>query len=305
VETARGCRYRCSFCSVWQHHHGEFEVESPDRTIAELASLPRSYVTIIDDLAFSDIEGAETMADEILRRGIQHRYWAQIRADNVWPKPPETRRAHQAVFEKLAAAGLDMVLIGLESFDPKELKRVNKGSTVEQNMRCIEFLHSIGVRIWGAQIVFPEWDVDDFDRAIEINRQLGIDVPQFTILTPLPGTPDYERAMAQGSIRTMEPGQFDFFHSAFPTKLPLPDFYRNISRIYKETGWWANTPDGKLANKDVAIRSTECVMRDLQGKWTTRDDVRRLGKQVETLMDETLHLSRLEQVGEAVLERAQ
>ncbi|MPZ14460.1 MAG: hypothetical protein GEU73_08555, partial [Chloroflexi bacterium] len=31
IETARGCRYRCSFCSVWQFHHGTYKVEGWER----------------------------------------------------------------------------------------------------------------------------------------------------------------------------------------------------------------------------------------------------------------------------------
>ncbi len=296
VETARGCRYRCSFCSVWQHHRGEFEVQSPDRTVADLASLPPSYVLFVDDLAFSDIDGTNDMVDEILRLELKHRYWAQIRADNVWPRSVEKRPKHQATFAKLAEAGLDMTLIGLESFDPKELKRVNKGSTAEQNIRAIEILHSLGVRIWGAQIVFPEWDVEDFDRTIEINQQLQIDVPQFTILTPLPGTPDYERALKERALRTLEPGMFDFFHSPFPTKLPLEKFYSEISRMYKETGWWARSPSGEFINRGVAIRSTECMMRDLAEGRTNRAAIQRLGQNFENLQNEQMHLDRLKQL---------
>ncbi len=295
IETARGCRFRCSFCSVWNHHQGEYLVESPNRTVAEVASLPSGYVNFVDDLAFSDIEGADELASELLRLGVKKRYWAQIRADNVWPKSAEKRKRHQAVFEKLAEAGLDMVLMGLESFDPAELKRVNKGSTVEQNVRAIEFLRSIGVKIWGAQIVFPEWDVADFDKTIEVNRRLGIEVPQFTILTPLPGTPDYERALEQGTLLTLEPGMYDFFHSVFKTKLPLPRFYTEISRLYKETGTWAVNADGSVAHEELATRAARSIFRDIKEGRTVPAAVRAFKDRFEVLRNEQVHLARLAQ----------
>jgi hopanoid C-3 methylase len=295
LETARGCRFRCSFCSVWNHHQGEYLVESPNRTVSEIASLPSGYINFVDDLAFSDIDGADELASELLRLGINKRYWAQIRADNVWPKNPAKRKKHQAVFEKLAEAGLDMVLMGLESFDPAELKRVNKGSTVEQNMRAIEFLRSIGVKIWGAQIVFPEWDVADFDKTIEVNRKLGIEVPQFTILTPLPGTPDYQRALADGTLLTNEPGMFDFFHSVFKTKLPLPQFYTEIARLYKETGTWAVNADGTVANQELAARAARSIFRDIKEGRTVPPAVRAFKERFEVLRNEQVHLARLAQ----------
>ncbi len=50
VETARGCRYRCSFCSVWQFHHGVYKVEGWQRTFEEISRIPDgSYVNIVDD----------------------------------------------------------------------------------------------------------------------------------------------------------------------------------------------------------------------------------------------------------------
>ncbi|MDE3077309.1 MAG: radical SAM protein, partial [Chloroflexota bacterium] len=219
----------------------------------------------------------------------------QIRADNVWPKDPIKRRKHQAVFEKLAQAGLDMVLVGLESFDPKELKRVNKGSSVEQNVRGIEFLRSIGIKIWGAQIVFPDWGVEDFDKTIEVNRQLGIEVPQFTILTPLPGTPDYQRALEEGTLLTTEPGMFDFFHSVFKTKLPLPEFYTQISRLYKETGTWAVNADGSVAHEELASKAARSIFRDIKEGRTIPTAVRAFKERFEVLRNEQLHLSRLAQ----------
>jgi len=295
VETARGCRYRCSFCSVWNHHQGEYLVESPNRTVAEIASLPSGYINFVDDLAFSDIDGAGELADELLRLKVKKRYWAQIRADNVWPKGADKRKKHQAVFEKLAEAGLDMVLVGLESFDPAELKRVNKGSTVEQNVRGIEFLRSLGVKIWGAQIVFPEWDVADFDKTIEVNRKLGIEVPQFTILTPLPGTPDYDRAKKDGTLLTDEPGMYDFFHSVFKTKLPLPQFYMEIARLYKETGTWALNADGSVADQELASRAARSIFRDIKEGRTVPDAVRAFKQRFEVLRNEQVHLARLAQ----------
>jgi hypothetical protein len=283
---------------VWQHHHGGFEVESVDRTLGELTALPQRYTLFIDDLAFSNVDGAFHIAEELIRRGVKKRYWAQVRADNVAPKDPARGKRHHALFEKLAEAGLDMVLVGLESFDPKELKRVNKGSTVAQNVAAIEILRELGVRVMGAQIVFPSWDVEDFDRTIELNQRLGIEVPLFSILTPLPGTPDYERALKDGQLLTLEPAYYDFYHSVLPTKLPLPEFYRQISRLYRETGGWTTAPgEGKrsLTNSATATRTTQMLLRDVREGWTDLTAVKAYAKRMEVLRDEEIHLRRLAQ----------
>jgi hypothetical protein len=149
----------------------------------------------------------------------------------------------------------------------------------------------------GAQIVFPDSDVADFDRTIEINQKLGIEVPQFTILTPLPGTTDYHRAVESGKLLTLEPAYYDFYHSVLPTKLPLPEFYSQISRLYRETGWWkpAAGKDGAPANSDTARRGTKMMLRDLREGWTTLEAVQTYANRMEVLRDEKVHLARLEQ----------
>lgn len=302
VETARGCRFRCTFCSVWNFHGGEYDVESPDRTVTEIASLGKAakYVNLVDDLAFTDIDSAKETANELLRLGINKRYWAQIRADNVWPKNPTKRLYHQKTFEKLAEAGLDMVLVGLESFDPKELKRVNKGSTVEQNVEAIKFLRTLGVKIWGAQIVFPTWTVDDFSRAIEINQQLGIECPQFTILTPLPGTPDYDNAKKHGQLTTEDPAKYDFFHWVVPTTLPPEELYSQIARLYRETSAFAKQPDGKPVSIRESIKYIKSIKNDIAEGRTTSKDVEEFTKRFAGLQDEQEHLAHLAQSALAV-----
>jgi radical SAM superfamily enzyme YgiQ (UPF0313 family) len=295
IEMARGCRFRCTFCSVWQHHHGTFEVESAERTIKELAEQPSTYTVIVDDLAFSDVALTNRLIDGIKANGIKKRYWAQIRADNVSPKNPAKRKEHHRMFERLAEAGLDTVLIGLESFDPAELKRVNKGLAPERNVEALRVLRDLDIKVMGAQIVFPDWDVADFDRTIELNQTLGIEVPQFTILTPLPGTPDYQRAVASGKMLTEEPAYFDFYHSVLPTRLPLPEFYTQISRLSRETGWWTTTPgqSGLSANSETAKRGTRMLLRDLREGWTNLSAVQSYAKKMDVLRDPTVHLQRL------------
>lgn len=297
VETARGCRFRCSFCSVWNFHGGEYDVESSSRTVTEIASLGKraKYVNLVDDLAFTDIDAAKETASELLKLGVNKRLWAQIRADNVWAKDPTKRLKHQGTFELLAQAGLDMVLIGLESFDPKELKRVNKGSTVEANIEAIKFLRSLGVKIWGAQIVFPDWTVDDFDKAIQINQELGIECPQFTILTPLPGTPDYDNAKKDGLLITEDPAMYDFFHWVVPTTLPPEEMYGQIARLYRETSPFAKRANGKPVSMREAIRHTKSIKKDIAEGRTTPEAVEEFTKRFKGLQNEQEHLAYLAQ----------
>src|SRR5204863_5388245 len=215
VETARGCRYRCSFCSVWQFHHGTYKVEAWQRTLDEILRIPDgSYVNIVDDLAIQVMphedyrqSDAWHLANALIESGNKRRFWMQCRADNIV--------RNKELYTRWAEAGLDMILVGLESDDPAEVKRVNKGSRVNVNEEAITFLHSVKVKVWGAQIVFADWLGDKFEHLTEYNQRLGIECPQFTIHTPLPGTVDWQKYRDQ--LITTERQYFDFLHPVLPT----------------------------------------------------------------------------------------
>ncbi|HEY3117525.1 MAG TPA: radical SAM protein [Chloroflexota bacterium] len=232
VETARGCRFRCSFCSVWQFHDGAYRVEGWERTFREICSTPQgSYVNIVDDLALhlmphDDYRESDAwrLANALVESGNRRRFWMQCRADNIV--------RNQALYEKWAEAGLDMILIGLESDDPEELKRVNKGSRPNVNEEAVQFLHSIGVKVWGAQIIFADWLHDKFDHLAEYNKRLGIECPQFTIHTPLPGTVDWTRYKDQ--LITHDRRYFDFLHPVLPTALPIDEFIERYVGLYRD-----------------------------------------------------------------------
>lgn len=232
VETARGCRYRCSFCSVWQFNHGTYKVEGWERTFKEISRIPNgSYVNIVDDLAIQVMphedyrqSDAWRLANALIESGNRRRFWMQCRADNIV--------RNKELYTRWAEAGLDMILVGLESDDPVELKRVNKGSRVSVNEAAVVFLKSIGVKTWGAQIVFADWLDDKFDHLIEYNKRLGIECPQFTIHTPLPGTVDWQKYKDQ--LITQERQYFDFLHPVLPTALPIREFIERYVELYRE-----------------------------------------------------------------------
>ncbi len=232
IETARGCRYRCSFCSVWQFHHGTYKVEGWERTLKEIERIPNgSYVNIVDDLAIQVMpqedyrkSDAWRLANALIESGNERRFWMQCRADNIV--------RNKELYTKWAEAGLDMVLVGLESDDPVELKRINKGSRVNINEEAITFLHTIGVKLWGAQMVFADWGHEKFDHLTEYNKRLGIECPQFTMHTPLPGTVDWHKYKDQ--LITKDRQYFDFLHPVLPTELPIREYIDRYIGLYKE-----------------------------------------------------------------------
>lgn len=272
VEMARGCIYRCNFCSVHEFHRGEYKVQGNDRTLLELSKLPRnSWINIVDDLAIQELPGSlrmaypagfdpmDDLADKVIDMDLGQRYWMQVRADNVVRNPKK--------FEKWAKAGLDTVLIGLESFEQNDLNAVSKGTRVGDNEKSIDILHSFGVRIWGAVIVFQSWMDKNFDNLKNAVYHNKIEFPNYTILTPLPGTGQWKDM--QNNLITKDPPFFDFLHSVLPTKLKGEKFYEQYASLWRAVG------DGGM----------DRIRRMLGEVSTTRESVMKFLRQYKTLSD--------------------
>jgi len=225
IETARGCPYRCKFCSVWAFHRRRCRVKSPERVLEELEGARGDVVAFVDDNFLQSLPRAERIYKLIKYAGIRTRFWMQARSDSIVRRPD--------LIEKWAGIGLSTVLVGFEKFREEELADLDKRSSVRTNEEAARIMHANGVDIWGAFIVDPQWTKPDFDTLIEYVRRLKISFPQFTVLTPLPGTEFFREKLNALTTRNYE--LFDFLHSVLPTKLPTREFYENMARLYAST----------------------------------------------------------------------
>ncbi|MCL4371667.1 MAG: B12-binding domain-containing radical SAM protein, partial [Chloroflexi bacterium] len=87
VETARGCPYHCSFCSVWQFYRGRYRAKGPRRVVREVAAVEEEYVLFTDDNFLADVDRANEIGVLLLAEGVHHRYAFQARSDTIVANP--------------------------------------------------------------------------------------------------------------------------------------------------------------------------------------------------------------------------
>ncbi|MCZ7650699.1 MAG: B12-binding domain-containing radical SAM protein [Thermoanaerobaculia bacterium] len=87
LETARGCPFKCNFCSVWKFHESTFRQKSPARVVAELAAIEAPNVFVTDDIFWMDVRRGEEMARQIRAAGIRKYFTVQTRTDIVCKFP--------------------------------------------------------------------------------------------------------------------------------------------------------------------------------------------------------------------------
>ena len=223
METARGCPFKCNFCSVWKFHDSTFREKSPARVVEELQSIGAPNVFITDDIFWMNVKRGEEMARAIKAAGIKKYFTVQTRTDIICKFPH--------LIEMWKDCGSLAIFLGLESITDEGLRAVNKKNTQSNNVHAIEILKGLGVGFTPNFIVDPAWDRDDFTRLRDWIDQMGAYNSGFSILTPLPGTDLWDEAKQRVTTEKWE--MFDIVHTVLPTKLPLDEFYEEYSRLWR------------------------------------------------------------------------
>lgn len=222
IRFSTGCPYHCNFCSLWRITERRYLVKESDRILEELQAIEGENVYVVDDEAFIQPRRMLALADAIEDAGVRKRYHMYVRTD--------TALRRQDIMERWAAIGLDSVLVGAESMTDSELVGYQKGTSAQQTQDAIELFHRYGVKVRANFIVDPSWDEDGFDRLERTITELGVDLPSFSVLTPLPGTDLYDESRAQ--IITRDPDMFDLWHSVLATKLPPERFHDRLAGLF-------------------------------------------------------------------------
>ncbi len=223
METARGCPFKCNFCSVWKFHESTFREKSPARVVKELEQIKAPNIFITDDIFWMNVNRGRELAEAIKASGIRKHYTIQTRSDIICKFPD--------LIEQWKDCGRMTVFLGLEKIDNKGLEFVNKKNSVENNDRAIKILQDLGIGYTPNFIVDPDWDREDFHKLKRWIDRTGAYNSGFSVLTPLPGTDLWDDT--KEDLTTHDWELFDIAHAVLPTKLPLEEFYQEYAGLWQ------------------------------------------------------------------------
>jgi radical SAM superfamily enzyme YgiQ (UPF0313 family) len=222
VNTARGCPHRCNFCSVQSETKGRYLTKSAERILSELAGIEAQLVRFADGNTFGDVRRMRTLQERIRAAGLRKRFVFDVRADTIV--------ANARLMESWRDVGLEYVAVGFEAVHDRRLASLNKATTVAENERAISILHQNGIRIVGQFMVDPDFGEEDFDGLLAFVQRHRIDLPKFTVTTPLPGTPLFRQE--ESRLTTRDYRRFDTMHAVLPTRLPQQSFEARFLELY-------------------------------------------------------------------------
>jgi radical SAM superfamily enzyme YgiQ (UPF0313 family) len=217
VQTVRGCPKHCSFCSVWRTDGQEPRQRGVYRIVQEVVELRRQgfkfialaddnfYPVTLEDLAMARRRHDKTRLHELeaLRRERFElmELLAQLPEDMVFFTQITMEAAEDPEFlEAMRRAHIRGALVGVESVTEEGLKEVYKGFNLSGEAlvdRLRAFRHH-GVHILGSFIFgLPSDRSDTFEATVKLAQRADVTFAQFVLLTPFPGTLDFEKWAAE------------------------------------------------------------------------------------------------------------
>ena len=213
VQTVRGCPKHCSFCSVWRTDGQKPRVRASDAIIEELVELRRigfRFIALADDnfypVTIEDLRMADRRTDRTsynrLKAIRDERFelmeqLAKLPSDmNFFTQITMEAAEDPEYLDAMAKARIRGALVGIEAVTPEGLKDVYKDFNLAGDAlaeRLQEFkkrgVHVLGSFIFG----LPSDKPSTFDATAALAQQANITLAQFVMLTPFPGTLDFQK----------------------------------------------------------------------------------------------------------------
>ena len=228
-DAGRGCPYLCSFCTIINVQGRK----SRHRTADDVERLVRANFAqgianfFITDDNFSRNANWESILDRLIAlqdEGISLQLVVQV--DTQSHRIPH-------FIEKAGKAGVTRAFLGLENINPDSLKGAHKGQNKITDYRAmLQAWHGVGVLTYAGYILgFPGDTPDTIRRDIAIiQRELPVDILEFAILTPLPGSQDHQRLVESGARLDPDLNKYDFDHVVADHPLMTKDEWQTIYR---------------------------------------------------------------------------
>lgn len=204
IYPARGCPFTCNFCSVIKIAGRQIRSQSIDTTIESLRKAKAAGVRLVMFTSdnFNKYSDAPGLLEEMIARDLRIPFFVQC----------DTQIAKQEEFiSLLGRAGCFEIFVGVESFRRSTLlaahKAQNHPTTYGEIIRlCTK--HGI-VSHFSNIIGFPDDTAASIREHLDVLREINPDVASFYILTPIPGTEQYDDFLRAGWITEQNLDRFD------------------------------------------------------------------------------------------------
>jgi len=209
----RGCRARCTFCSVRSFNGKGVRHRSVESVLEELKILKNEFgirhIMWLDDDLFHDHRQAIELFNGMVQQGL----------DLTWDASNGVLAVSctEDVIAAAADSGCLGLIIGMESGNDEILASVLKPANTEVNLQAAEVLnkfdsiHSSAFLIIG----FPGETMSMMRDTMDVSLEMNLDWYRIKALQPLPNTPIYQTMVDEGLINKTSQKEVRYMTGAY------------------------------------------------------------------------------------------
>lgn len=233
IVTSRGCPFNCVFCVNHLVSSKKFRYRSSENVLKEIDFLVKEYgireINILDD-NFTLLPGR---VKEICRGLIERKYDLILKTGNGI----RADKVDEEMISLMKQAGFYLLAFGIESGNERILKIVDKGESLEQIENAIKLCKKYKILTEGF-FIFGNLGEDESTMQDTINfaKKLDLDIAQFQVFIPFPGSRYYDEIKTNGEIFSKNWEDYNAFDKPiFRYKNLTPELMSKMqNKAYKE-----------------------------------------------------------------------
>ncbi len=208
IMTSRGCPYRCTFCSQsimpqkWRARSAKSVADEWEHLVNDLGA---QEIGVLDDSANIRVDRLHDLADELIRRGINHVPW-------IFVNGIRGNLATVELLGHLKEAGLKRTAFGVETGDPDMLMSIDKRIDHDTIRQAFKNAKQVGLETIGFFIIGLPGDTEEsMEKTIQFAIEVDPMIANFSMMTPYPGTKVYEIVKRKGRMLVHDWDDYVFF----------------------------------------------------------------------------------------------
>jgi radical SAM superfamily enzyme YgiQ (UPF0313 family) len=192
VEAGRGCHLQCEFCAIQSYFKNTQTRRPAEEILEEIRRIKKPLIFFVDDNISSNMDEAKEFFRKLIPLKIR------------WVSQASINAAHDEEFLRLIkASGCQGLLIGFETLNPENLKRMRKSFNLMKGgyEKALENLRRHEIRLYVTFILgYDEDNGDTLRETLQFAERHKFYIVAFNHLTPFPGTPLYRRLETEGRL---------------------------------------------------------------------------------------------------------
>ena len=243
LQFSRGCPFDCEFCDITKLYGRVSRTKSPEQMVAEFDHLYelgwRGPLFLVDDNFIGNKREVSRLLPVIAEwqkeRGHPYALFTEASVNLV---------RMNDLMDVMIEAGFDAVFLGIETPNPKALKKMKKPQNLDTRddnylLTSVRKIQQKGMHVLGGFILGLDDDDDNaFDAQIEFIQEAGIPISLIGLLTALKGTDLWTRLERENRLLD-KPVEIDDtalnFKPQMDPKTLVDGYLRVIGTIYDPT----------------------------------------------------------------------